>query len=709
MTQAKRQYLMACIVGLVFFCLQVSDICNYYLAPILDSPNYPQKSLSWSSIALTHPAKVATILWYILLLASLQMVLPVVGTCIYRAATQKWPGIQGKSYVFVGFLISILTAATLWNSALFPYSIVFANADLMLVQAGGREFLWVLTAVIVATTILAAANLARLHPGRTAAAIACIGGLLFIDRLPAPSLAANAQIRESAKPNIIILGVDSFRYDFLARNDPAKKGLMPTMDGLISSMALVQDALTPVARTFVSYMSIFSGQYPIRNGARFNLQPRVSFSRNGLLPNRLRADGYSTFYATDESRFANIDESFGFDSIELPPEGILDFLIGSLFDSVATNLLALTPVDRWLFRQTYANRAANRIYRPDQFSDRLRRLVARMPTDKPVFFVTHFCLAHWPYDRGNAYEEESDEASVESAADPNVFLPQYKRALRKVDLQVSEALKELKARGFIDNAIIIVLSDHGEGLGLDKEDILQSRSHDVGLLDKVSRGHGNHALADTQQRVVLAFQRYEQGSPVWPARDIKGPADLIDLTPTILDAVGISFAPTEFDGISLLPQLEHRMETVPERIRFVESELRSPSVDTNKIDERAVAAEFASIYVPTQEFRFEINPNYLPKYLSTKQRGAYSKQYGLIAEPQPLDAQPDTCPWQLADFTERTIRCLTSPNETAEASLLAKAICDEFRSDIDFHQRWCVNSGVLANQGRSEFPTTGIN
>ena len=54
--------------------------------------------------------------------------------------------------------------------------------------------------------------------------------------------------------------------------------------------------------------------------------------------------GYQTIYATDEVRFANIDQSFGFDQLITPPIGAADFLLGKAGDLPLVNLVSPTRV-----------------------------------------------------------------------------------------------------------------------------------------------------------------------------------------------------------------------------------------------------------------------------------------------------------------------------------------------------------------------------
>ena len=105
-----------------------------------------------------------------------------------------------------------------------------------------------------------------------------------------------------------------------------------------------------------SWVSILTGRAPTVTGARFNL---AEGSRRRGQPHdrrRLEASGYHTVYSTDEVRFANIDESYGFDQAVTPRIGASDFMIGTYNELPLASLVINTRVGKWLFPFSYANR-----------------------------------------------------------------------------------------------------------------------------------------------------------------------------------------------------------------------------------------------------------------------------------------------------------------------------------------------------------------
>jgi arylsulfatase A-like enzyme len=335
-----------------------------------------------------------------------------------------------------------------------------------------------------------------------------------------------------SKPNIIIIGVDSLRPDFVGSSTPS-------IQAFLNKATVFSEAITPLARTFPSWMGILSGEYPRVMGVRSNLvsQPAVHFSQ--MLPDMLRRDGYETFYATDESRFSNIDTAYGFDHVISPPMGLNDFLLGTFNDFPIANLLVNTLVGKWLFPNSYANRAVYITYNPNSFLEQVRQYIFRS-SPKPMFLAIHFCLPHSPY----LWSELSDASGD--------ILLRYKKSVARVDQQVGDFLVMLKDAGILERAVVVLLSDHGEALELTGDRITQAdlflksaanqaipKFYPPSLDDESvnqSAGHGTDVLSLTQYHTLLAFKLY--GMTKQNESQIAGIVTLLDVKPTVLELIG---------------------------------------------------------------------------------------------------------------------------------------------------------------------------
>jgi arylsulfatase A-like enzyme len=118
------------------------------------------------------------------------------------------------------------------------------------------------------------------------------------------------------------------------------------------------------------------------------------------------------------------------------------------------------------------------------------------------------------------------------------LVEQYDTAVRYTTDKLAEVFEALRERGLYDGSLIIVTSDHGEEL-FDHGGF----SHGYTLHEEVLR---------VPLYVKLPFQREARSVPVR--------ASLMDIHPTVLDALGVRL-PNPVDGTSLLPLLRGERRT----------------------------------------------------------------------------------------------------------------------------------------------------
>lgn len=373
-------------------------------------------------------------------------------------------------------------------------------------------------------------------------------------------LTKHANPSKPAKPHVILIGVDSLRND--AVEGPQSN--TPALDSFLGSAVRFTDATTPLARTFPSWVSIISGKNPHTTGAVINLLPRELIHTGNTLPTLLSRSGYKSIYAIDEVRFSNLDLSYGFDRMITPPIGATDFLLGFFGDTPLSNLLVNTRVGGLLFPHLHANRAIAHTYDPDSFIERMDR---ELDFSQATFLAAHFTLAHWPYywaDAPQNLEGKRDSTSRRF----------YESAVARVDKQFGDLMELLKRRGALENALVIVISDHGESLGLiDSSAERKDTSIGVEYEENHLVGHGTSVFSPSQYKVVFAMRSYGNALIPDSSARIHSPVSLEDLTPTVLDLLSVQ-EPSSFDGKSLVPLLSGRDDghDFAQRVRFTETE-----------------------------------------------------------------------------------------------------------------------------------------
>jgi len=152
--------------------------------------------------------------------------------------------------------------------------------------------------------------------------------------------------------------------------------------------------------------------------------------------------------------------------------------------------------------------------------ERMLKWIDALPSGQ--HFLLHYLpiAGHHPYatpERGPF--PESDDAG------------QYLNALHYGDAALGEFLDALRARSLDTNTLFVIYGDHGEAFG----------QHE---------GNYGHTLFLYEENVRVPLVIAMPGAPAEPKR-VKRMASLVDLAPTVLDLLGLTFTP-DYQGTSLL-------------------------------------------------------------------------------------------------------------------------------------------------------------
>ena len=446
-------------------------------------------------------------------------------------------------------------------------------------------------------------------------------------------------VASNERPHIIVVGVDALRPDFLGFFGREIK--TPFMDSFLNHATVFSQAVTPLARTFPSWTSILTGRYPKEVGIRTNLAQLQFADLTYTLPKILKNQGYTTLFATDETRFSNIGTNFGFDRMITPTVGLSDFLFGTINDFPFSNLLVNTALGRWLFPYSYGNRAAYVTYQPDSFLNLLYPVLAES-NKTPLFLAVHFCLPHYPYLWADLPEESGQ------------VVWRYQKSIERVDQQLGSFFFMLQQYGLLQRAIVVLLSDHGEALEFtgdritEKELFLTSNAHRMSIPQfypksdneavNQSAGHGTDVLGLSQYHSVLAIKLYGMG--LQSEKVISHIVSLLDVKPTILDFLGIPSIASS--GQSLAGVINGKHEVSLKHLPvFLESDFSPPAIRTVFPNTHQVLLEGINI--------FSIDPNTLHLIVKEEmnQKIIKSKQYAIIDDEWMLALYPQNADYRM--------------------------------------------------------------
>jgi arylsulfatase A-like enzyme/tetratricopeptide (TPR) repeat protein len=316
---------------------------------------------------------------------------------------------------------------------------------------------------------------------------------------------------------VILISIDTLRADHL----PAYgyKGVeTPALDALRRDGVLYERAYSTTPLTFPSHTTLLTGVLPAVHGVRDNvgykLDPgKVERGELPYLPEILKKAGYATGGAVSAYVLqGKTGLSTGFDFYE---DGI-EFRTGT---------------------------GLGGLQRPGGETLRLSRDWLASVKDKPFFYFFHIYEPHTPYAPPEPYASR--------------YPSKYDGEIATADHIVGDLVAELKTLGVYDKALIVLLSDHGEGLNDHGEE-----EHGVLLY--------NEAI---HVPLILKLPKSQQAGGA-TAR----PVQLLDVAPTVLGLLGLG-VPKPMPGLSLLarnvPPRRIYSETFYPRLHFGWSELFS--------------------------------------------------------------------------------------------------------------------------------------
>jgi len=312
---------------------------------------------------------------------------------------------------------------------------------------------------------------------------------------------------------IIVISIDTLRADHL----PAygyRKVKTPTIDALAADGVVFERAYSHAPQTLPAHVALLSGELPFETGVRDNVGFTVKPGAR-MLPQMLRDRGFTTGGVVSAyvlRKETGIAQGFDFFDGDMPPASP-ELSIGQVQrDGGASEKIA----ERWL---------------------------DAIATSRAFLFL-HLYEPHKPYAPPSRFSE---------------YAP-YDGEIAYADEIVGRLIRYLKSHQLYDRSTVILLSDHGEGLG--------------------DHGEQEHGLFVYDEAVhVPLIVKSEQN--VGAGRRVADLVQHIDIVPTVLDLIkapgigglrGRSLRPL-IEGTGQLPERSVYSEALYARYHFGWSEL----------------------------------------------------------------------------------------------------------------------------------------
>jgi arylsulfatase A-like enzyme/predicted Zn-dependent protease len=339
-----------------------------------------------------------------------------------------------------------------------------------------------------------------------------IAGLAVWWFLPSKGTQRRGPVNTNLPDNIdtvILISIDTLRADHLGCYG-YKQRTSPNIDQLAKDSLFCKDAFSTIPLTLPAHSSMLSALIPPTHGVHDNLEmylPKEILT----LPEVLKDNGYATYGIVSSvvlSKRFGLDQGFDVFDDAFVVEGAEDITNAEQNGAVTTE-----HAIKWL--------TDNR--------------------DKKKFMFIHYYDPHTSYTPPEPFSKK--------------FKHRYDGEIAFTDHCIGKVIDKLKSLKLYDDALIVVVGDHGEMLGEHEEP-----SHSFFVYQNAIR-------------VPLMFKLPKDAYAV----DIKEACSIIDIPPTIIALAGIDI-PEKMQGIDLLALAKSKIA-------------KSAPGSENPLDKRAVYAE----------------------------------------------------------------------------------------------------------------------
>jgi choline-sulfatase len=371
--------------------------------------------------------------------------------------------------------------------------------------------------------------------------------ILFFFCLTCPLFAAGPA---PSQPSVFLVTIDTLRADHVHcyGYDQIKT---PALDALAASGIRFSEAFTPSPITNTSHTSILTGLLPSRHGVTDFAVPLSP--KHSTLAELLHGEGYHSaafigaVILDSKSLAPGLDRGFDFyDNFPAHPQ----------------------TKSRW---GRLERRGEDVVHRAEEW-------LSAHPAG-PHFVWLHLYDPHDPYEPPAPYSQIYKDRL-------------YDGEIAYADSALGNFIAYLKRHSWYENSLIVVVGDHGEGLGEHHED-----THGIFLYDST-----------THVPLILKLPRQANSSRIVDAQ-----VRTTDILPTVLDLTGAP-APADLDGESLKPLFAGKEGAARTAfgetdypLRFGWAPLRSVRADGFKFIE-APRPEFFDLRIDTGELNNKYEP-----------------------------------------------------------------------------------------------------
>ena len=354
-----------------------------------------------------------------------------------------------------------------------------------------------------------------LFPGNPASLVAFVSILISLVAGGCKGREYASAPRSFDKAPVILISIDTLRADHLPLFGYEKVST-PAIDALRKDSVLFTNAYSHVPLTLPSHVTVFTGLLPADNGVRSNIGYHFDAALHQTIPVFLKGHGYATGGAVSAYTLRSTTG------------------LGAIFDSY-DDAIANKP-----------GAAVGSLQRSGEITAGVAESWIDSHQRAPLFYFLHLFEPHSPYEPPEPFKSR--------------FSLPYDGEIAKADQITGDFLDHLKKTGLYDKAIIILMSDHGEGL--------------------YEHGEPEHGIFLYRESIHVPLMVKLPGNDR-AGQTVTSPVGLVDIFPTVAQLLGLA-PPAGLDGVSLFastgksaPPRRIYSETMYPRIHLGWSDLRS--------------------------------------------------------------------------------------------------------------------------------------
>jgi len=456
------------------------------------------------------------------------------------------------------------------------------------------------------------------------------------DAQSATADAAAPAAATAKRPNVLVVTLDTTRADHTSAYGYSRP-TTPRLIELAQQGVRFEAAYAPMATTLPSHTSMFTGLLPRTHGALKNglpVNPKLTLLAETLGGAGYRTAAFLSSFAVSgrfglQRGFSEYDDRFQDGQCKWDVERWEGQKIAG--DFCRRGDLTRAATVKWLESAGYlpgAKGTAGAAKQPEQ----------------PFFIWIHFFDPHNPYDP----LPEQAKLFPPPSANPTELerdIANYDAEIHFADQEMGKLLDALAKAGRLDDTLVIVAGDHGEG-----------------LMDHGWMLHGLQ-IYEEAVRVPLVFR--------WPAKLPQGktiaePVELIDIAPTVLELIGVP-APKvtpPVEGISLAAAMTGTAKLDPQRPILLQRRFYASK------SEKGIAVKGSKHALRLGDW----------KYIEAKEEDSF-ELYDLKSDPREKSNLADAKPAERATMADRLAK--TVAGTAAATAPAARTVSEEDQRKLE--------------------------